>query len=714
MSAILKKSIKLLLVFTVSGIMLLSPALAAMPAWAASDEIEVKSTSPDDGDDDVKVTAKIKITFDTTLDEDSVDSDCVTITDEDDDEIDFEYDVSGKTITITPDDDLDEDTDYDVEISDDIEGEDGESFDGDDFSFTTEDEGSSSDDNDFISSTSPEDGDDDVNTGASISVKFTDDMEENSIDEDSFYIREKGSSKDIDATVKYSSKRATLTPDDDLDEDTKYVVYLTDDIENEDGDSMEDYDFTFTTEDDGSSSSDSDFIDSTTPDDGDDDVDVSTSIKVEFSDDMKSSTIDEDSFYLREKGSSKDIDCTVTYSSSSTTATLNPDDDLDENTDYIAYVTADIETSDGDEIDRYSWDFTTEGDGSSSSDDDLGNDMIDSVDPGDGDKSVPVTTKVTVKFAESMDSDTIDEDSFYLRKKGSSSDISATVKLSSRTATLTPDDDLAGGTEYTAYLGSSIENSDGDRLGSESWSFTTAGATSSTGTISNAYPSDGATGVDPSTSIRFNFGEKMDSDSVIDKGNITLTDASGRNIDMFVFYTDSTKEVLLKPASVLSGGTKYTIDVTKNVETSGGKAFKATSWSFTTSGSGGGGSTGQIGTSTYPLVRYNGNYVNFSDARPYVKKSRTYVPMRALFEMIGATISWDNAQQKVTAISGGNTVELYIGKSAAYKNGTKVILDAAPELSNGRTMIPLRFASEALGVTVTWDASTYTIDMWNN
>lgn len=86
----------------------------------------------------------------------------------------------------------------------------------------------------------------------------------------------------------------------------------------------------------------------------------------------------------------------------------------------------------------------------------------------------------------------------------------------------------------------------------------------------------------------------------------------------------------------------------------------------------------------------------------------TMVPMRAIFERLGATIVWDSASQSVNATSGKTTIKLTIGNDTAYINGTAVKLAAKPQLINSNTMVPLRFVSEALGCTVDWDSSTDT------
>jgi len=100
---------------------------------------------------------------------------------------------------------------------------------------------------------------------------------------------------------------------------------------------------------------------------------------------------------------------------------------------------------------------------------------------------------------------------------------------------------------------------------------------------------------------------------------------------------------------------------------------------------------------------------------PYIKNDRTMVPMRRIFEMLGAEVNWNEAERSVTATKGSDTIKLYIGSTTAYKNGVPVALDAAPEIlvEAGRTMIPLRFVSEALNCSVEWEAATQSVMISN-
>ncbi|BAL81671.1 stalk domain-containing protein [Caldisericum exile] len=118
----------------------------------------------------------------------------------------------------------------------------------------------------------------------------------------------------------------------------------------------------------------------------------------------------------------------------------------------------------------------------------------------------------------------------------------------------------------------------------------------------------------------------------------------------------------------------------------------------------------QIGSTTFTVNDTPGAL----DSPPVIKNSRTLVPIRAIIEAIGGSISWDGTTKKVTIVLGDKTIELWIGKPQAKVNGvTKWIDDTnhkvMPEIINGRTMLPLRFVTENLGAKVDWDGATKTI-----
>ncbi len=96
-----------------------------------------------------------------------------------------------------------------------------------------------------------------------------------------------------------------------------------------------------------------------------------------------------------------------------------------------------------------------------------------------------------------------------------------------------------------------------------------------------------------------------------------------------------------------------------------------------------------------------------SDQPAVIRNSRTMVPFNALFSALGATVAWDEPQQKVTGVKGDLSVELFINKKEAKVNGKSVTMDTPVQIINGRTMVPLAFASSYLGSSVAWDPVNY-------
>lgn len=94
---------------------------------------------------------------------------------------------------------------------------------------------------------------------------------------------------------------------------------------------------------------------------------------------------------------------------------------------------------------------------------------------------------------------------------------------------------------------------------------------------------------------------------------------------------------------------------------------------------------------------------------PVVIDGRTLVPIRAIIEGMGGKVDWDGNTQKVTLTYYSDKMELTLGKTRAYLNGSSKTLDVAPRTINDRTMLPIRFISENFGCDVEWDGNTQTV-----
>lgn len=101
-------------------------------------------------------------------------------------------------------------------------------------------------------------------------------------------------------------------------------------------------------------------------------------------------------------------------------------------------------------------------------------------------------------------------------------------------------------------------------------------------------------------------------------------------------------------------------------------------------------------------VYIKGEKVNFKGITPFISKGRTMVPVRGVFENIGADVSYDDKTETVTCKIMNNTVELVIGSNIAKVDDKLYELDVPAQIIDGRTVVPLRFIAERFDTYVVW------------
>jgi len=107
-------------------------------------------------------------------------------------------------------------------------------------------------------------------------------------------------------------------------------------------------------------------------------------------------------------------------------------------------------------------------------------------------------------------------------------------------------------------------------------------------------------------------------------------------------------------------------------------------------------------------VSVNGTEI-YSDQPSILYNSRTLVPLRSIFEALGASVTWDEDTQRITGTKDDNTIILQIGSDVATVNDRSVKLDVSAKIMNDRTMVPARFIAESLGCQVDWDEDSGTV-----
>lgn len=112
-------------------------------------------------------------------------------------------------------------------------------------------------------------------------------------------------------------------------------------------------------------------------------------------------------------------------------------------------------------------------------------------------------------------------------------------------------------------------------------------------------------------------------------------------------------------------------------------------------------------------VTLNGKDIAF-DVSPIIKDGRTLVPFRSIAEALGATVEWDQASSMVKMAKGVSTINLIVGNTTAQVDGKSNVMDVPAQIVSGRTIVPLRFISEAFNLDVKWDQKTMTVTIANN
>lgn len=90
------------------------------------------------------------------------------------------------------------------------------------------------------------------------------------------------------------------------------------------------------------------------------------------------------------------------------------------------------------------------------------------------------------------------------------------------------------------------------------------------------------------------------------------------------------------------------------------------------------------------------------------------MPLRAIFESLGATVDWDQETKTVTGTQGDKIIKLQIDNKVATVNDVDVALDVPGIIIDGNTYVPVRFIAESLGAIVNWDNNTKTVNINNN
>ena len=94
---------------------------------------------------------------------------------------------------------------------------------------------------------------------------------------------------------------------------------------------------------------------------------------------------------------------------------------------------------------------------------------------------------------------------------------------------------------------------------------------------------------------------------------------------------------------------------------------------------------------------------------PIIENERTLVPMRAIFEALGAKVDWNDETRTVTATRGDDVMKITIDSNELFKNDESIALDVPAKIVDDSTLVPVRAVSESFDAKVSWNGETQSV-----
>ena len=310
------------------------------------------------------------------------------------------------------------------------------------------------------------------------------------------------------------------------------------------------------------------------PADGATGVALDANVSVEFNYDLAAGVLTNNTFYLQKQGSVAKIPASLSYTTVTDKAILNPSSSLLPGTTYVVTLTSGIKDKDNYALlNSGTWAFTT----------DTAPTIIVRI-PEPDQLNVPVATNITVTFSKKMDISTITSNSFFLKKQGSGAKVNGAITFSGdhKTVVLNPDASLEGGTVYEVSLTSAIKSETGVtalEVG-QNYLFKTVATAPS---VTTKTPASQATGVPVTQNVTAVFDKEMDA-STITSATFYIIKQGGSPLPANVTYNAATKTATLDPLGDLEQGAVYDVTLSTAIKGSTGATLTGAPvvWSFST------------------------------------------------------------------------------------------------------------------------------------
>jgi len=111
-------------------------------------------------------------------------------------------------------------------------------------------------------------------------------------------------------------------------------------------------------------------------------------------------------------------------------------------------------------------------------------------------------------------------------------------------------------------------------------------------------------------------------------------------------------------------------------------------------------------------VTVDGVPIVFEDVQPTIVGGHTLVPLRGVFEVMGFTVEWDEANAEAMLTDSYTVIQAWPGMGFNIMTGNTAVSHPSPPLVDGRFMLPIRLVAEATGAVVEWDEDTRTVSIY--
>ncbi len=396
------------------------------------------------------------------------------------------------------------------------------------------DSGDGGDSSFVVINTIPDNNDSNVPFDTVISVEFNNEIKPVTINDDSFIVTNDTGSIIIEGNLNYKNKVITFTPSETFLFNETYIVTITDNIQDINGDVLDDqYQFKFTTEPDTYSPN----ILSHTPVNGEGDLPPNTVVEVIFDEEILNSTLTQASFFIKDLYNNS-INGTINYENN--TAIFIPAQLLDYYNEYTVTLTTDIEDLAGNPLlEEYSISFTIEPDTYPP--------IIISHTPNDNDIDVSRTTTIEIEFDEDINPSSVTPSTVYIEDSNNNI-IQGTLLYSNKIITFTPNQNFEYITTYNVFVTNGIEDTSGNTLQTGTvFSFTTEDYLK----VISHTPNMNESEVETSIFIEINFNKSIDISSV-NEYTFTLVNADNGSSIEGEFDLIDNDTLIFKPKYVFS------------------------------------------------------------------------------------------------------------------------------------------------------------------